>query len=126
MSATEIQEQIESTNYWDEEVIDIQVKHQGSEVEIYYGEEKDAWKLTFKGCGSLQYKSYLPSEELEKLKERHPGQFDYFGHEILVEETDREGFYLAKIDFQFIEMQIEFRIITVEKVYSEKWFWNDK
>ena len=125
MNAEEIQRIIEKTNYWDEVILDIQVKYLGTEVDIFYGNDKDAWRLSFKGCRLLHSESYVPSEDIENMKEKKPSKFDYYGHEILIENAATKDFFLAKINFQFLEMKIEFRSISVEKVESDDWFWKN-
>ena len=125
MSAAELQRIIEKTNYWDEVILDIQVKYLGTEVDIFYGNDKDTLRLSFKGCRLLHSESYVPGEDLDNMKKKKPSQFDYYGHEILIENAETKDFYLAKIDLQFLEMKIEFRSINVEKVEYVDWFWKN-
>ncbi len=123
MNAREIQKQIEQTHYWDKVVLDLQVNYLGTEVVVFYGQESDAWKLIFKACRSLRYESFVPNDDIKMMKAKTPSQFDYFGHEILIDQVPASDYYLARLNFQFLEMEIEFQTIGVEKVESWPWFW---
>lgn len=51
---SELQNRIDLTDYWDMEILHLDIKYFGDEITILmYNDEDSSWKFTFKSCNDI-------------------------------------------------------------------------
>lgn len=128
MGANEIQEMIDSTEYWDVEILDLDIKYFGDEISmIIYNDDETSWKLTFLSCYKLQYETDSTWRNIPYVKDMRRPQMGYYGQDISVSQSEENSSYIdIKMDLSIMKMEFTFKEVILEKVCNNDllFFWN--
>ena len=122
-----IQEKIDQTEYWDLPVLDFQIKFFGDEVDLFlYHDEDTSWKLSFLTCHRVAYETDATWRGIAYVREMKKPQLGYYGQDISVFKSENIGFYKVYLDLSIMEMHIECKNISVDKISKKNLdlFWN--
>ena len=129
MNIKEIQEKIDATDYWDMEVLDLDIKYFGDEVSIVlYDDEESSWILGFLSCYKVQYETDATWRGLAHVKFMKRPQMGYYAQEILVKQNEElEEFVDVKMDLSIMTLNLTCKDITIEKIENDnlKFFWKE-
>lgn len=124
MIKNEIQKMIDETDYWDMEILDLNISYFGDEVELIVDNDAETcWKIIFFSCNRVSYETDANRRKISKVKVMKKTQLGYYGQDITVYEN--EGFYKVDLDLSIMEMCIECKEVLVEKTSKKnlELFW---
>lgn len=117
MNIDEIQKKIDETDYWDMKIIGMNISFFGDVVElIIENEEVSSWKISFISCYKVSYVTDANRRSISKVSEMKGGQLGYYGQDITVFDCDNSEFLKVTIDLSIMDIEIECKEITVEKI----------
>jgi len=122
----EIQKLIDETDYWDVEILDLKASYFGDEVELMIdNDEETCWKICFLSCYKVLYETDANVRKIANVRDMKKSQLGYFGQDISVCESENDNFYKVDLDLSIMEMHIECRDISIEKISKEnlELFW---
>ena len=127
--------EIEATDYWDAQILDINTRFLGDELSLYIAsyeeEDKDkfCWEIKFLQCYKVEYETDAKREMREKpVKEYRGAQlYGYVGQDIKLVEYEGE-LYDCQIVLANMGLRIICQDIDVSKVLIDEqhFFWKDK
>ncbi|ORX65057.1 hypothetical protein BCR32DRAFT_297833 [Anaeromyces robustus] len=126
-----IQQQIDSTDYWDAKVLDFNCSFFGDEVYLYVeNDENTSWKFSFLVCHSVNYETDASWNNwrttLKYVKDMKGPQLGYYCQDISVSENKEfEGFYDISFNISIMTGKIICKEIKIEKISNDKlsFFW---
>lgn len=127
MNVREIQEQIDKTEYWDVNILNLNISFFGDEVEVIIDDDDNqCWKIKFLSCYKVSYETDANCRKITKVKNMKISQLGYFGQEIKINESNESGFYNVYMDLSIMIMNIECKEIQVSRVKKSdlEFFWN--
>ena len=117
MKLQEIQNQIDKTEYWDMEILDLKISYFGDEVEMLVDDEGEyCWKITFLSCYKVYYETDSIRRNIKNVKTMLRPQLGYFGQDISVSQSDMEGLYKITMDLSIMDMVIKCKDVEVNRV----------
>lgn len=143
MNINDIQQKIDTTDYWDLPILDLEIKFFGDEVSLYIEKDKvNCYKISFLFCYKVNYETDANWRGDSRVKNIGPLS-GYYGQDISLEkylETDEsvkrsikkyggtDEFIKCSLDLSIMTMTIVCKNILVEEVRMEdtSFFWNDK
>lgn len=128
MNVQEIQTQINITDYCDVNILDFQISFFGDEAGLYiYGDERTFWKIQFTGCFKVTYETDANHRKITSVKTMKKPQLGYYGQNIIVSESEIQGFYKVVIDLSIMNAEIICKNISVKKLNNSSmhFFWED-
>lgn len=130
MSINEIQEKIDSTEYWDLEILDFTIKYFGDEISmIIYNDNETSWKLTFLSCYKMQYETDSNWRDIPYVKDMKRPQMGYYGQDISVAKNEEHSTFIdVKMNLSIMMVEFSFKEFRLEKVNNESlsFFWNNE
>ncbi len=119
---------IDETDYWDEKILDIKGLYFLDEITLIIDDEyKDTcWKIAFLSCYKVSYTTDASWRKIKNVKEMIHSQLGYYGQDISVFKSENIGFYKVYLDLSIMEMHIECKNISVDKISKKNLdlFWN--
>lgn len=128
MNVEMIQKEIDRTDYWDMEILDLKSLYFGDEIELIIDNGDDTcWKIVFLSCFKVSYKTDANRRKLQNVKEMKKTQLGYYGQDIAVSESEESDFYKVDMDLSIMTIHIECKNILVKKIFKEKLdlFWKN-
>lgn len=130
MNIEMLQNEIDSTEYWDMSILDVQTKYFGDEVYIFVeNNEKNYWKISFFSCYKVSYETDSNWRTIDNVKEMRGGQLGYDGQDISLKKYENnDNFIECSLDLSIMTMNIVCKDIVVEELSMEEnlFFWQDK
>ena len=126
MKLNEIQKQIDKTEYWDMEILDMKISYFGDEIEILIDDEgEDCWKIVFLSGYKVYYKTDANRRGIDNVKFMKRPQLGYYGQDISVSQGDEKGFYKITMDLSIMDMVVECKDVEVSRISKSdlKLFW---
>lgn len=127
MKIEEFQERIDSTEYWDSDILDFSINYFGDEVCMYiYNDDKTSWKLSFLSCFKVRYETDAAWRSIPHVKDMNAPQLGYYGQDITVYENKEDNRFMdIKMDLTIMQVQLSFKDMLLEKVLNEdvSFFW---
>lgn len=127
MDINAIQQKIDSTEYYDAEVLDFEIKYFGDEVRmVYEDDDETSWVVRFLTCLKVQYETDADWRRLPYVKEMARTQLAHFLQKMSIELSDEHPEYMEiKIDTTLLLVEIICREIAFEKVDNSTltFFW---
>lgn len=127
MEIKEIQKKINEMNYWDSEILDFKINYFGDEIELFIEDTiKECYRLTFLYCYKVTYendaKTRWNNMQTKKMNKR---QLDFYAHDIVVKQSEEEGFLEFKLELPFLFAKIICKDINIDVIDndSEDFFW---
>lgn len=112
-----IREAIENTDYWDMEVLELNISFFGDEVTMIVDkDDENAWKISFTACYKVSYETDALMRKISYVKDMKRPQRGYYAQDITVNEGETEGVYKVIIDLSIMEIIIQCKSISVEKI----------
>lgn len=117
MNTNQIQTLIDNTDYWDMEVLELNISFFGDEVTIIVdNDDENAWKISFLPCFKVSYQTDVMERRIQFVREMNQTQLGYYAQDITVSEGNTEGLYRVHIDLSIMEMEIECKGVSVELI----------
>lgn len=126
----ELQNKINQTEYWDLQILDLQMNYFGDEISLVIRNDEDEnWQITFALCARVEYETDAGWPDWrtgKKVKNMGIGQLGYYGQDITVEENkDLDGFYDISLDLSILTAKVTCKEIQVERIPCDEthFFW---
>lgn len=75
MKFKELQEKIDSTEYWDLDILDFNLNYFGDEISMFiYNGDETSWELTFLTCLKVQYETDASWRSIPYVKDMNSPQ----------------------------------------------------
>ncbi len=115
------QKEIDQTEYWDLEVLDIQINFFGDEVSIFvYNDADTSWKISFLSCYKVEYETDATWRTIKHVRDMKKPQLGYYGQNILLSKNiDFKDFFDVTIDLTILTATIICRDVKVEKISND-------
>ena len=122
-----LQEVIDSTDYWDCKVLNLNVMYFGDCLTLYIEDnETYCWKMQFLSCYSMRYiTDAIWRNTPQNVKDMKKGQLGYYCQDISVLESEYDDFYKFKLDLSIMSIEVVCKEIKVKKELTDNiiWFW---
>ncbi len=117
MKIQKIQKQIDKTEYWDMEILDLKISYFGDEIEILVDDEgEDCWKIIFLSCYKVYYETDANRRNINNVKSMKRPQLGYFGQNISVSQVNTGSFYKITINLSIMDMIIECKDVEISRI----------
>ena len=127
MKLNEIQKQIDKTEYWDMEILDMKISYFGDEIEILIDDEgEDCWKIVFLSCYKVYYEAVADIRDNDgRIKFLKRPQLGFYGQDISVSQSDTKDLYKITMDLSIMDMVVECKDVEVSRISKSdlKLFW---
>lgn len=122
-----LQELINSTDYWDSKVLDLNVMYFGDCLTLYI-EHDEAYcqKMQFLSCYSMSYITDAVWRDFPRnVKCMKKGQLGYYCQDISVFTSEYDDFCRVRLDLSIMSIEVVCKDIKVEKELTDNilWFW---
>ncbi|WP_445429632.1 hypothetical protein [Bacillus atrophaeus] len=117
MKAEQIQSDIESLNYWDARVLQLESRFFGDEITITFEDTNYNVKLSFTGCSKFSFVT-TADDRINPLKDMTKSRIPYFLQDVGISEVQSEGKDLLKCEILMPPLNVEIvcNTISITKV----------
>ncbi|WP_167955298.1 hypothetical protein [Anaerosporobacter faecicola] len=120
MNVEIIQKEIDRTDYWDMEILDLKSLYFGDEIEMIIDNDDDTcWKIVFLSCFRVSYETDASWRKTSNVKNMKKAQLGYYGQDMVVSESEESDFYKVDMDLSIMTICIECKNVLVEKISKE-------
>ena len=104
MDIKSVQELIDSTAYWDEEILDLKFSSFGDDIDLVIRKsESHAWQIRFSRCIKVVYTTDAEWRGDMAVSDMTEAQKGYFGQRIDVSQADAPDAYRVYINLSILE-----------------------
>lgn len=133
MNTSYIQKKIDETDYYDMQILDLNISFFGDEICMYIKhDESTCWMYKFNAVYKAIYETDAGWQNwrkppLQYVDKMTISQLGYYAQDITVCESEYSGFYQVKIDLSIMNLEIICKDIKIDKVKINdmKFFWKD-
>ena len=128
MNVEIIQKEIDETDYWDMEILDLKSLYFGDEIEMIIDNDDDTcWKIVFLSCYRVSYETDANWRKISNVKNMKKPQLGYYGQDMVVSESEESDFYKVDMDLSIMTICIECKNVFIEKISKESLnlFWKN-